>query len=71
MNTQFPVAPMQYTPGFFNLLLIQLRAYFNQATAKDEEAPRIILRSPNGTNYDVTVSDAGALVVTATVKTRA
>jgi len=71
MNTQFPVVPAAYSSSFFNLLLQQLRGYFTQATAKDEETPRIVLRSPNGTRYDVTVSDAGALVVTATSKTRA
>jgi hypothetical protein len=66
MNTQFPDAPAGYSSAFFNQLLTQLRSYFTQATAKDEETPRVILRSPNGSNYDLTVSDAGVLVVTPT-----
>ena len=70
MNTHFPAAPATYSGSFLNQLLQQLQGYFTQATAKDEETPRVILRSPNGTNYDVTVSDAGALVVTPTVRTR-
>jgi hypothetical protein len=71
MNTQFPTAPDRYSQSFANLLLQQLRTYFTQAVAKDEQTPRIVLRSPSGANYDVTVSDAGVLVVTPTSKTRA
>lgn len=70
MNTQFPVAPDRWSNTFGNQLLSLLQRYFTQATAKDEETPRIILRSPNGSNYDLTVSDAGVLVVTPTVRTR-
>jgi hypothetical protein len=70
MNTQFPDAPAGYSGAFFNQLLTQLRTYFGQAVAKDEETPRIILRSPSGKNFDVTVSDAGVLVITPTVRTR-
>lgn len=71
MNTQFPIAPSSYTPQFANQLLQLLTRYFGQATAKDEETPRVVLRSPSGKNFDLTVSDAGALVVTPTSKTRA
>jgi hypothetical protein len=70
MNTQFPDAPAGYSGAFFNQLLTQLRTYFGQAVAKDEETPRVILHSPNGTRYDVTVSDAGVLVITPTAKSR-
>ena len=31
------------------------------AISQDEAAPRVLLRSPNGTVYSVTVSDAGTL----------
>ena len=71
MITRFPVAPERWTPGWVNQLISQLTVYFGQTVAKDEETPRIVLRSPNGSLYDVTVSDAGALVVTATSKVRA
>jgi hypothetical protein len=70
MNTQFPVAPPNYSPTFFNLLLQQLTRYFGLTVSQDQEAPRIVLRSPNGTNYDLTVSDVGVLAVTPTSKTR-
>jgi hypothetical protein len=68
---QLPLAPDKYSGPFFNQLLATLRRYLGQAVSKDEETHRIILRSPNGTNYDVTVTDLGALVVTQTEKTRA
>jgi hypothetical protein len=71
MNINLPPAPERYSTAFFNNFFQILSRVFNQIVAKDGETPRIILRSPNGTNYDVTVSDAGVLVVTATEKTRA
>ena len=71
MNLSFPTAPESYSRTFANLLLATLQRGFAMAVSKDEETHRIILRSPNGTLYDVTVSDAGALTVTATSKTRA
>ena len=71
MNIHLPTAPDRFTPAFFNHLLLTLRRAFAEVVSKDEETPRIVLRSPNGTNYDVTVSDAGALTVTPTEKTRA
>jgi hypothetical protein len=71
MNTHFPPSPDRWSNIFGNQLFSQLTRYFSQLVAKDEETPRVILRSPSGKNYDLTVSDAGALVVTPTVKTRA
>ena len=71
MNTQFPVAPAKYTQLFANQLIQLLTRYFNQATSKDEQTPRVILRSPAGFNFDLTVDDSGTLVVTPTDKTRA
>jgi len=70
MNFQFPAAPDRYSPAFFNNLFQSLRGLFGEAVGKDSETPRVVLRSPNGTLYDVTVSNAGALVVTPTEKTR-
>jgi hypothetical protein len=69
MTRQFPTAPSAYSQEFFNQLLMQLRAYFNQAVGKDQEAPRVILRSPSGLNFDLTVNDSGVLVVTQTNRT--
>jgi hypothetical protein len=69
MNAHLPSAPEGYSGAYFNSLVMTLRRYLGLAVSQDEETPRIILRSPNGTRYDVTVSNAGVLVVTATVKT--
>ena len=69
MNTQFPIPAPVYTQGFLNQLIQNLRRYFESAVSRDEETPRIILRSPGGKNFDVTVDDAGVLVVTETERT--
>jgi hypothetical protein len=42
-----------------------LQRIFASVVSQDQAAPRIILRSPNGTTYAVTVEDAGTLLVTA------
>ena len=70
MNTQFPIPAPVYTQGFLNQLIQNLRRYFDAAVSKDEETPRIILRSPGGKNFDITVDDDGMLVVTETERTR-
>lgn len=70
MNINLPAAPDRYSGAFFNTLFQTLRRAFNEAVGKDGETPRVILRSPAGNLFDVTVSDAGVLVVTPTVKTR-
>jgi len=70
MNITLPQAPDRYSGAFFNTLFQQLRRALGDAVSKDVETPRVILRSPAGNLFDVTVSDAGALVVTPTVKTR-
>lgn len=68
MNTQFPVAPVGFSQQFFNLLLQQLRGYFTRVVSHDEETPHIILRSPNGSRYTVSVSDTGTLDIALTGK---
>jgi hypothetical protein len=71
INTQFPAAPERYTPAWANNLTQALRRYLSLAVSQEEETPRIVLRAPNGKLYDLTVDNAGALVVTATEKQRA
>ena len=70
MNVQLPVANSNQIT-YLNQLLQALTRYFNLVVSQDEETPRIILRSPAGKLFDVTVTDAGALSVTPTTKTRA
>ena len=50
-------------PGYLSSLVVALKKAFLPVVSCEEAAPRIILQSPNGTNYNVTVSNAGALVV--------
>ena len=71
MNTQFPAAPDRYTAAWGNNMVQLFRRYFNYVVSQDEETPRIVLRAPNGKLYDLTVDNAGVLVVTPTEKQRA
>lgn len=70
MRVHLPAAPGSYSMSFFNQLTQQLQRAFGLVVSQDEETPRVVLRSPNGTLYDVKVSDAGVLAVTPTEKTR-
>jgi hypothetical protein len=69
VNIILPQAPDRYSGPFFNNLFQMLRSALGGAVSKDTETPRVILRSPSGKNFDLTVSDAGALVVTPTERT--
>jgi hypothetical protein len=42
-----------------NIILDTIRRAFASAVSIDEAAPRLLLRSPNGTIYSLTVDDAG------------
>lgn len=46
---------------YLQSLYRSLTTALNSAVSHSEAAPRIILRSPNGTLYAVTVDDAGTL----------
>ena len=71
MIIRFPVVPDRWSSAWGNQLLQTLQRSFSGAVSKDEETHRIVLRSPNGTLYDLTVSDTGTLTTTPTSKTRA
>ena len=71
MNIKLPTVPSAWSPAFGNVLVSTLQRAFPSIVSRDEETPRIVLRSPNGTLYTVTVSDAGVLVVTLTTKPNA
>ena len=43
------------------IILDTIRRALIPALSQDEAAPRVLLRSPNGTVYSVTVDDAGTL----------
>ena len=63
MNTRFPTVPGSYSPLFYNQLVNMLTRYFTRVVSHDEEAPHIILRSPSGLRFTVSVTDAGTLDV--------
>ena len=72
MIVRFPLVP----PGlpassYLNQLVALLTRAFTDVVSKNEEMPRIVLRSPAGNLFDVTVSDTGTLTTTPTEKTRA
>lgn len=46
------------------VILDTIRRALIPAVSQDEAAPRVLLRSSNGTVYSVTVSDAGTLSAT-------
>lgn len=54
VNLPNPNSPM-------GVILDTIRRAFIPAISQDEAAPRVLLRSPNGTVYSVTVSDAGVI----------
>jgi len=71
MIIQFPVPPGTIGQAFIIQILDIIRRSFVSLISKDEAAPRILLQSPNGTVYAITVSDIG-VVTTAVIsgKTR-
>lgn len=63
-------APAQYDPKFMQQLLndlqtLQRTTYQKRARIDVDPSADIVLTSPNGTRYSITVSNAGALVFTA------
>jgi len=61
MNIQFPVPPGVITQNFIIQVLDIIKKNFLPVISKDESISRVLLSSPNGTVYSVTVSDTGTL----------
>lgn len=59
-----PIPPAGPLQPFLQQTLDTIRRAFIPVVSKDEATPRILLQSPNGTVYSVTVSDLGLLEVT-------
>lgn len=68
MLVTFPTPPSGQYSSFLSQTLDTIRQAFNACTSSQQVSAKVILQSPNGTSYDVTVSDAGALVVTQSAK---
>jgi hypothetical protein len=54
--------PIQLT--FMRTLIDILRRALREMVSSQSAAPQVLLTSPNGTVFKITVSDAGAIVVT-------
>ena len=61
MIIQFPVPPGNITQTYIIQILDIIKRSFVPAVSKDEAVPRVLLQSPNGTVYSITVSDTGTL----------
>jgi hypothetical protein len=61
---QFVAPPPPANQPYLASLVEAIRRAFLPLISKDEAVSRVILQSPNGTAYNVTVSDAGVLTVT-------
>jgi hypothetical protein len=64
MRIHFPTFPGPLGPTL-QLAFNNLQTALMAAISKDEETPRIILRSPNGTTYALSTTDAGVVTTVA------
>lgn len=58
------IPPSEYNQAWFSQLMGQLRQAFTYCVKTNEEAGRVILRSPDGRSWAVTVDDTGTLTAT-------
>jgi hypothetical protein len=63
MRVQLPDPGERYDGQLLRHLMQVLRRAFNSALSSDEAAPRMLLRSPGGKTFQVTVDDTGTLQV--------
>lgn len=61
MNVQFPIPPGYIGQAFIIQVLDVIRRAFVPVVSKNEASPRILLSSPNGSVYEITVSDTGVV----------
>lgn len=61
MILSFPPPPPNYASNTFAQILDTIRRAFVNVVSSNEAAPRILLQSPSGTVYQITVSDSGTL----------
>ena len=61
MNILLPPPPPSYNPGSFTQVFDAIKRALMSTISKDEATSRILLQAPNGTIYQVTVSNAGVL----------
>lgn len=61
MIVSFPSPPPNYSPSAIVQILDTIRRALINVVSSEEAAQRIMLRSPGGKVYQVTVSDTGVL----------
>lgn len=59
-----PVPPAQYERGYMDRLVQQLRQNFQFVVTTETAVSRVILLSPGGKAYSLTVEDDGTLTTT-------
>jgi hypothetical protein len=65
MRANLPPAPAGYDPGYFTRAFSALDQIIGQAVVKIEAVESVLLQSPDGSVYKVTVDNSGNLVTTA------
>ena len=64
MNINLPITPSIIDQTYIAQLVAVLRTSLSPAITKDEATSRILLSSPDGTVYSITVSDTGTITAT-------
>lgn len=65
MNVNLPPPPRTYDVGAFSQILNVIKTSLSFAVSKEEAVDSILLQSPNGSVYKLSVDDTGTLVTTA------
>ena len=60
----FGVVPKAYDPGYFTAFMSQLGRRLSNLAGPNTVQQQILLQAPNGTVYQITVDNTGALVPT-------
>lgn len=62
--TPFQIPPTEYRADWFSQFVTQLRQTLAYCVKTNEQAGRVILRSPDGKSWAVTVDNSGTLTTT-------
>ena len=63
MNILLPTPPGNYNPTFITQAFDAIKRALLPGVSQDEAAPRILLQSPDGTVYQITVENGGTITV--------
>lgn len=65
MRANLPPAPLKYDSAYFSRALSAIDQIIGQAVVKIEAVDGVLLQSPDGSVYKVTVDNSGNLTTTA------